>query len=206
MGVVNNRDDGFAHNDPKRWHEHCAAPEHANLPEGECTFYVCHVHGHNVRLSFGYLGVHDPLCKCEVCSAPEWKPKRTRSPVATLEDLDRRGLLLSDTKPCLGCGKLLAEHVRGRCPPPAPEFVASLRERVAMASYAVERAQLDVLNATTLLLGDGVPGDSVARGAAYLVDRPIFEALRKAHEVQVRASDEYLEACTALMRATRGQR
>ena len=30
--------------------------------------------------------------------------------------LEERGLLLSETEPCLNCGKLLAEHRSGRCP------------------------------------------------------------------------------------------
>jgi hypothetical protein len=31
-------------------------------------------------------------------------------------ELEKRGLLLSETEACLNCGKLLREHVHGRCP------------------------------------------------------------------------------------------
>jgi len=50
--------------------------------------------------------------------APSSQPDpRPPSQPSRLADLERRGLLLSETAPCLNCGRLLSEHVGGRCPP-----------------------------------------------------------------------------------------
>ena len=90
-------------------------------------------------------------------------PKLTTSG-ATMQALEARGLLLSDTAPCLGCGKLLAEHVGGRCPD-VGERVRTGAAIMARAIEAmdepppaptladVERARLEVDNRRSRALG-----------------------------------------------------
>jgi hypothetical protein len=69
----------------------------------------------------------------------------------TMAALEARGLLLSDTAPCIGCGKLLAEHVGGRCPPKGYTAVPTAAD-VERARYAVDLANAEALGTAAALL------------------------------------------------------
>lgn len=66
----------------------------------------------------------------------------------TMAALEARGLLLPTDKPCIGCGKLLAEHVGGRCPVEDPTSADVQRAR-----DAVNQAQDEALGHAAALVG-----------------------------------------------------
>jgi hypothetical protein len=71
------------------------------------------------------------------------------------------------------------------------------------ALVAVDVANLDVLNASAMLLSEGTISSS--GGAEILMRAKLVAELERAHNAHSRASDEYLTAAITLQQARRGK-